>query len=168
MVSVVLCVLLGGVFFAYKQTDRDCSEAHLRGLWIAAARTKDGFRYPKDFETVAQSVTNLSMFLFNCDTNRVGSVSNLLTWADFIYFGNISEGSGLPLIISPGENHGGKFAYVVNSYGSLEKVDPDYAARLILQPWLATGNFTENHINRLKKDINLQIPDKFKALYGPR
>jgi len=167
MVSIIMCALFGTLLFVYKQTKRDCSEAHLRELWMAAAKMRD-YRYPETFEAVAHSVPDRSIFLATCDTSRVGSASNLLEWTDFIYFGNVAEGSGVPLIISPGDNHGGRFAYVVYNDGSLAKVNPDYAARLILQPWVATGNFTESNIKFFKERINLQIPGKFKARYGPK
>lgn len=167
MVSIIVCALLGAFLFVYIRSSPDCSEAHLRELWMAAARKRTN-RFPKEFEAVAQSVPDRSIFLATCDTMRVGSVSNLLEWTDFIYFGGVAEGSGVPLIISPGENHGGRFAYVVYNDGNLAKVNPDYAARLILQPWVASGNFTERNIKFFKERINVQIPDKFKARYGPK
>jgi hypothetical protein len=97
-----------------------------------------------------------------------GALTNIEDWTDFIYVGNIFEGSDdrVAMIICPPENHGGKFGHVVWRTGFVERLPPSNVKSLIKSPWVMATNADEAEISFLKRQVKIRIPKPLMAYYG--
>ena len=128
----------------------------------------DRDRFPPTLTSVV-SATNSAIFVSPSTGHIPGAVTNIEAWTDYIYVGNGMEGCmcDVALLISPPENHGGSFGYVVWGCGEVVKLPADQIRSLIKQPWCMPtkarcGGFDEF----AKPQIQIHIPDRFHLLYG--
>ena len=72
----------------------------------------------------------------------------------------------IPLLISPPENHGGHYGYVVWNYSSKAAQLPATRIRaLVITPWCMETNATELQLQMLKEEIVVRVPDHLCKFY---
>ncbi len=87
-------------------------------------------------------------------------------WTDYIYIGNAWE--GIPravLVISPPQNHGGKYGYAVCVDGYITRLTEIQIRALVDEPWGLDTNASVSNINYLKKQIFVNVPKKWRRYY---
>jgi len=97
---------------------------------------------------------------------RPGTTANIDDWTDYIYVGNsIDYVPGVVLIISPPENHHEEYGYVATGYGEVMRLPPGKVRELIAEPWLLATNESTENINKIKRNIDVNVPLRLRAYY---
>ncbi len=125
-------------------------------------------RFPPSLISVVNA-TNTAIFVSPGTGHRPGAASEVESWTDYVYVGNGMEVCmcDVALLISPPENHGGSFGYVVWGCGEVVKLPADQIRALVKQPWCMPtkarcGGFDEF----AKPQIQIHMPDRFHLIYG--
>lgn len=148
------------------------------GAWLRIA-IGEGDRFPSSLAALAvcTNYPNFSNTLLVCPaTGHVpGAISNVEAWTDYIYVGNGLEGGmcDVALLISPPENHGGKFGYVLWGCGNVTQLDASYVRALIKAPWCLPARARGETFVRddgfdkfVKPTIKVRIPARFSGIYA--
>jgi hypothetical protein len=140
----------------------------------------DGGHYPESLSAMTKydikiktesnktSVLDLNSNYFVCpDTGtHAGTMTNVDDWTDYIYVGNsIDSIPSVALIISPPENHHGKYGYVVTPDRGIMRLPPSEVRALVIEPWLLATNETAAHIDDVKRYIKVNVPLKLQPYY---
>ena|SRR5205809_5791817 len=127
----------------------------------------EGDRFPPSLASVVNA-TNTTIFVSPSTSHTPGMATNVDEWTDYIYVGSGMEGCmcDVALLISPPENHGGSFGYVVWGCGEVVKFPADQVRALIKEPWgmptqARCGGFDEF----AKPHIMIHVPDRFRSIY---
>jgi hypothetical protein len=83
----------------------------------------DGDHFPVSFAEMKSRSVNRHLFILPGSGSKIGNMESVEDWTDFIYVGNNTElVPDVALIISPPENHGGEYGYVVEVDGVFVKL----------------------------------------------
>jgi hypothetical protein len=103
--------------------------------------------------------------------HRTGSINSISSWTDYIYVGGLHDEFvlGVPLVISPPENHGEKYGYVIWTDGVVARLPAEQIRKLIADPFcMDTFNGqddVEAERRRMVVQIPIQIPKRLKKQY---
>jgi hypothetical protein len=114
--------------------------------------------------------TSLSTDLLVCPGtgSRPGSLASVEEWSDFIYIGGAWDGvPDCALIISPPENHGDEYGYIVCVDGHFFRLPPNSVRRTIQEPWRLDDDASPANIDYLKQCLWLRVPKRLQQYYGP-
>ena len=126
----------------------------------------DGDHFPSNFVELGSSQLNGALFVCPETGNQPGTMDKIEDWSDFVYIGNNTEEiPDAPLIISPPENHDGKYGFVVFVDGVVSQLPAPQVRNLVKEPWLLITNTPEANIAYMKKRVTVFVPKKFKSLY---
>lgn len=80
-------------------------------------------KYPSDLSMLSNDVSP-EMFVCPVDTNRPGSLTNVMEWMDYIYVLGQSPQTppGVPILICPPERHKGRYGCVLSSDHSIKVI----------------------------------------------
>lgn len=147
-------------------------------VWLRIAMG-EGYRYPTTLASLAvcTNYPNFSNTLLVCPTTGhvPGAISNVEDWTDYVYVGNGDDGGmcDVALLISPPENHGGKFGYVLWGCGNVTQLDASHVRALIKAPWCLPARAREDTFVRedgfdkfVKPTIKVRIPARFAGIYA--
>jgi hypothetical protein len=154
--------------FPRSDTSRETAVSNqLRQVYFQIHReVGDGDRFPSNFVELGASQMNGALFVCPEIENQRGAMDRIEEWSDFIYVGNNTEEiPTVPLIISPPENHDGKYGFVVFVDGVISELPAPQVRDLVKEPWLLVTNTPEANIAYMKKRVTVFVPKKFKALY---
>ncbi len=146
----------------------DANLARLNELG-AVLRLLAGARFPSSLQLVAEAMPpetlNPEIFVVPGSGHKTGTLNAVGAWTDFIYVSGLDNGlhSGVPLVISPPENHGGKCGYVIWTDGGTAKLPAQKTRELIADPFCMTPFAVEAD---QKKRMQLQIPERLKRYYA--
>lgn len=135
--------------------------------WALRVRLGDGYRFPASLSSLAETTTNSAIFVCPGSGHEAGAMTNVEDWTDFIYVGNHEDiqDPDFALLISPPENHGGRFGLVLWHGGNVVRLSPEQTRRLIEAPWFLATNAPNDHIEGLKRILTVQVPKRFENLY---
>jgi hypothetical protein len=132
-------------------------------------------RFPASLTTLTNvPFFNSSLLVCPLTGHVPGAISNAEAWTDYIYVGNGLEGGmcDVALLISPPENHGGKFGYVLWGCGNVTQLDASYVRALIKAPWCLPARVRGETFVRedgfdkfVKPTIKVRIPARFAGIY---
>ena len=109
--------------------------------------------------------------LFVCPTtgHRPGHITDIEKWTDYIYIGNPFADAlvGVPLIISPPENHDGKLGFVLFSDGVVSRLPSEEVRLLIRNPFCLATNESLGNIAAAKTRTAVSLPDRLRSYYPP-
>jgi hypothetical protein len=126
-----------------------------------------GWPFPSSLAVLASRATNTALFVSPLSGRGAGALADLDDWTDFIYVANEDDGvdPNNALLISPPENHGGRFGLVLWNGGEIDRVSPDETRRLIEAPWLRATNASPSEIENLRPTFRVRVPKGLRALY---
>lgn len=140
---------------------------NLRQIWFLlrdAMGESDSF--PKTLAELNQPGLARDLFVCPGTGSRPGPMLSVEEWTDYIYVGAVWEGvPHTALVISPPENHGGKYGYAVCVDGYLARLPAKEIHQLIRRPWLLDTNAPENNLNHLKEQISIRVPKRLRSSY---
>jgi prepilin-type processing-associated H-X9-DG protein len=155
--------------------ENSCSN-NLARIFVALrdAVGESGAYYPKSFKELPGSI-DPNLFVCSESKGLSGSMSDVEDWTDLIYVGNLTYCgvTGAALVISPPENHGGYYGYVLFCDGSVAKLPAQQVRKLIDDPFaMATldqspSNTVENIKNERSRAV-VNVPKMLKKFYGWR
>jgi hypothetical protein len=173
------CILLAAVALGCPRTERSTGVDVRSGdatvtnnLWriwfLLEEMSAESPSFPKSLSQIPDADPKL--FVCPGTGSRPGPVATVEEWGDYIYIGNMPDGVPLAaLIISPPENHNGKYGYVQCLAGRLVRLPPDQICRLVEQPWLLDTNASPDNIDFVKERISVRVPKRLRNHYksGP-
>ncbi len=175
-VLAVSCILFAGCAArpSYRTKSNEPLEGSitnsLREIWVmlddAMGETDTFPTNLADAQRLALSPVDPHLFICPGTGSRVGPISILNEWADYIYNGNVWE--GVPrtvLLASPPENHRGMFGYVLCIDGYVARLPATEVRRLISDPWALATNASPENIEYSKKGAILNIPKRLRQYY---
>jgi len=127
------------------------------------------------FQVVPKEGTNAWLMVPDLDSNYFvcpgtgsipGSISNVEEWSDYIYIGNSKNTiPDVPVLISPPENHNGKYGYIVVPGQATMRLPSSEVRAVIKEPWILATNETPDNIENVKRDIIVNVPRRLRAYY---
>lgn len=132
-----------------------------------------GAYFPK---TLGDLSNNPDPNLFICSgaESRPGKMTDIVEWTDLIYVGNLTDSfiMGAALMISPPENHGGVYGYVLFSDGRVERLPAGQIRQLINDPFMmatleVSPSDTSYNIEHEKKRAIVNVPKRLNKYYKP-
>lgn len=126
----------------------------------------DRDRFPNSLSELKLSPQDEKLFVYPCTGSRPGTPDTIEEWTDYIYVGGVWDGvPKTALIISPPENHQGKYGYVLCVGLWVFRLPPDQVRMLVKEPWLLATNTPPDNVNYLKKQITVHVPKRLQKLY---
>jgi len=119
--------------------------------------------------------TNNALFVCPTTGHVPGAMSNVENWTDYIYVSGGDEGTmcDVALLISPPENHGGKYGYALWGCDYVSQLPADQVRALIKEPWClpaeACGRLSvrgQGWEEFVKPKLKVHIPARFASIYG--
>jgi hypothetical protein len=122
--------------------------------------------FPKSLSQIPAADSNL--FVCPGTGSKPGPMATVEDWGDYIYIGGMPDGVPLAaLIISPPENHNGKYGYVQCLAGRLVRLPPDEIRKLVSQPLLLDTNASPDGIAYVKEHLSIRVPKRLRDRYNP-
>ncbi len=113
--------------------------------------------------------TPLDPGLFVCPGtgSKPGLMGEIEEWTDYIYIGGLTDNAlqNAAQIISPPENHNGKYGYVLFVDGSVWRLPPEQVRRLIKNPFSMATNEPADVVAYESKRITVNVPKRLKLYY---
>jgi hypothetical protein len=110
--------------------------------------------------------------IFSCcnTTNPSTASGSVDKWTDYILIGNtpVDWIPQAPIVISPPENHGGKYGYVLYPGLTISRFPADTVRALIREPWCLATNESSDVVEFYKTSVHVQVPDRFRSIYTNR
>lgn len=129
--------------------------------------TGESDHFPKRFSDLNLSAETAKLFVCPGTANRPGSLTNIEDWTDYIYVGDAWQAVPFAaLVISPPENHQGKFGFVLCQGLIVLQLPPNQIRMLIKEPWLLATNTPSDNIDYLKQRMVVRVPKRLKAFYS--
>ncbi len=134
----------------------------------------DSGRFPKSlkefvaYDVRIQGEARLEPDYFVCPgTGSIpASMNEINSWTDYIFIGNVADYmAAVPFIVSPPENHHGKYGYVATALYGVIRLPPSEVRALIKSPWLISTNETQEHIENIKREIIINVPPRLRTYY---
>ena len=127
--------------------------------------TRYDAEYREQFNKPALDL-NSNYFVCPGTGTHPGNMADVDEWTDFIYVGNVEDTAPeVPLLISPPENHRGKYGYVATSGRGILRLPSNEVRALIIEPWLLSTNETADNIDSIKRSIKVNVPPRLQRLY---
>ena len=170
-VALTLCGGSSETRSANAASKDECATNLTSMWWLLKDWVGDGDTFPPGLSSLAESATNLDLFICSGSGRRAppsASITNVDAWSDYIYVANQRDTPPdmVPLLISPPENHGGHYGYVVWNYSSKAAQLPASRIRaLVVTPWCMETNATELQLQMLKEEIVVRVPDHLRKFY---
>lgn len=141
---------------------------NLRQIWsLLHDAMGDGDSFPRTLAELNRTSVNGNLFICPGIRSQAASMSTVEEWGDYIYIGNVWEGvARAALIISPPENHGGNYGYVVCVDGYMTSLPPAQIRTLVNQPWRLDTNASLSNIDYLKKQLSIRVPKRLRPFYS--
>jgi len=172
----IVLILIGCVTFGYGQvpqpksniseTNELVASNNLRQLVVCLRNVMgDSDHFPGSFADINIPVSP-SLFICPGTGNKPGSILSVEQWTDYIYVGNNTEDApNAALIISPPENHNGKYGLVVCADGACFQLPPDRVRDIVNEPWLLATNSPMAILDKLKSEVVVHVPERLKKSY---
>jgi len=124
--------------------------------------------FPPSLNELARLTTNASLFICPSTREKPADMPNVEQWSDFIYVANLPDlatDKRLPVLISPPENHGGKYGYVVWLTGEVVRLPSSDIRKLIAEPWHLATDAPPREADQWKNKAQVRLPARFRKLY---
>jgi hypothetical protein len=109
---------------------------------------------------------NSNYFVCPGTGTKPGNITNVDDWTDFISIGNSKDfDPAVPVVISPPENHKGKFGYVVTPGQGIFQLPADKVRALVKEPWLLCKDGRGRDVESVKRDIVVNVPPRLRPYY---
>ncbi|MGH7993212.1 MAG: hypothetical protein ACREDQ_06830 [Limisphaerales bacterium] len=110
-----------------------------------------------------------NLFICPGTGSRVGPMSKIEEWTDYIYAGQPGADYliNVAILISPPENHGGKEGYVLFSGGFVSRLPASDVRRLITNPFCMATNETPDNIASARQVTIMSMPKRLRPYYPP-
>ena len=135
---------------------------------------RGGNSFPRSLRELGDPVnaklfTSLNPGLFVCPGTgrKPGLMGEIEEWTDYIYIGGLTDNAlqNAAQIISPPENHNGKYGYVLFVDGSVWRLPPEQVRRLIKNPFSMATNEPADVVAYESKRITVNVPKRLKLYY---
>jgi hypothetical protein len=146
----------------------DACSTNMMGIFLELLKAvgPSGDKFPPSLASLSY-FTNYALFVCPTTGHVPGTMSNVEEWTDYIYVSGGNQGTmcNVALLISPPENHGGKFGYVLWGYDYVVQLPTDQVRALIKEPWCLKiqGQGWDEFV---KPEIKVHIPARFASIYG--
>jgi Ankyrin repeats (3 copies) len=136
-------------------------------FWIIRKWVGEGIEYPPSLDSLAEDTDRADLFVYPDSGHRVGSMTNVEDWTDFIFVGSERDiqDPNVALLISPPENQKGHFGIVLWHGGNSSLVTAQETRRLIDAPWYMATNAPLEQIEYLKRFVTVKVPKRFRGSY---
>ena len=138
-------------------------------IWHALQASQgEADRFPASLARLETTAVEGIEFTCPGTGSQPGPLKTVEEWGDYIYVGGMSDDiPGGTLLMSPPENHDGRYGYVMLAAGAIRQVSPALARRLVKEPWLTDSNATREAINYMKQGLSVRIPKRLRPFYQP-
>jgi hypothetical protein len=123
--------------------------------------------FPKTLAKLSRPNLDNNLFVCPGTGSQAASMRTVEEWADYIYIGNVWEGvSRTALVLSPPENHGGDYGYVVCVDGYITRLPAAQCRPLVKEPWRMNTNASASNIDYLKNRVSVRVPKRLRPYYA--
>jgi hypothetical protein len=127
---------------------------------------ESGDHFTWSFSNLNSQASHLGVFVSPGSGSVPDSLNTVEKWSDFIYVGNLEDVvPSAAMIISPPENHQGKYGYVMLVGGRLIRLPADQVRAIVSDPCLTATNTLQAKIDLLKQRLTLRVPDRLQRYY---
>jgi hypothetical protein len=87
-------------------------------IWFLIIDMTTGDGFPQSLAALERSHPDPLLFVTPPNSTKTASMKNVEDWTDYIYVGDLHEMTDAAMLISPPENHGEQYGYVVRAGGN--------------------------------------------------
>jgi len=139
--------------------------SNMMAVWLLLRDWQgEGNSYPADLSFIANR-TNRSLFLCPTTGHRPGDPSDVSKWTDFMYVSQSQTEPRIAMLLSPPEDHGGRFGIVVWESGYWDSVSPSQFRALVETPWCMEYSPSSPAVKILKQEMTVHVPERFSRTY---
>jgi hypothetical protein len=126
-----------------------------------------GDRFPTNFHGLGPSV-NSSLFVVPGLSTNPGPIARIEDWTDYIYLGNLMAGPSfdVAMVISPPENHGGDYGFVLYAGGVVKCLPAEAVRKLIKDPFCIDAKRDPGHAANERLACVMNVPQRLKGYYA--
>jgi len=142
--------------------------AHLREIYhLLHGYMLAGDSFPGSFADLRpEYVKDPTIFLSTASNIVPGTLATIEEWTDFIYIGGMSLGTPMAaLVISPPENHQGKYGYVLFDGGKISRLSAAETRALILDPLHEETISPVTNVALIRQVMTVRVPKKLRQYY---
>src|ERR1700722_3888512 len=121
--------------------------------------------FPDTLQAVAETdlappgLLKPELFVGPATGHKPGPIKSVSEWSDYIYVGKMpDEMIGAAVVISPPENHGGEYGYVLFNGSWPFRLPADQVRQLITNPFCMATNISADLVNHAMTNVVIHIP----------
>ena len=123
---------------------------------------------PETLAALNESSVDRNLFVAASSGSRPGLMKDVEDWTDYIYVGGIDIGIDQTVqLVSPPENHRGKFGFVIYVNGVSQLLTPEEIRLRLKAPWMDDHYANSNTVETIKQRMVLRVPKKLESAYPP-